>query len=190
MGLRAAPNNERQAAPNKINLRRTMSSDRSGLENLPDERPFLRRRFLSDEIIFSDQSLSVGKPSISIVANRGQGFAFFDAIADALVKSQSDGVVDGIFLFFAAAAENGQGDAELLAVGARDIAGRLAENLDLRARRLQSLWFINNAVITALLANSLLEFFLGSAAGDHGFGEAAALFDALGTFAEVEHPCG
>jgi len=31
--------------------------------------------------------------------------------------------------FFAAAAENGQGDAELLAVGARDIAGGGANNL-------------------------------------------------------------
>src|SRR5258708_17828287 len=40
------------------------------------------------------------------------------------------------------------------------------------------------SVITALQANSLLEFFLGLAVGDHGFGEAAALFDALGTFAE------
>src|SRR5712672_781388 len=167
-----------------------MSTVRSGLENVPDQRPFLRRRFQSDEIIFGHQSLSVGKPSISIVADRGQGFAFFDAIADALVKSQSDGVVDGIFFFFATAAENGQGDAELLAVGARDKAGRLAENLDLRARSLQSLWFINNAVITALQANSLLEFFLGSAAGNHCLSEAAALFDAFGAFAQIEHPRG
>ena len=40
------------------------------------------------------------------------------------MKSQPDGVIDGIFLFFATTAENGERNAELLAIGAGDIAGR------------------------------------------------------------------
>src|SRR5438067_1654449 len=92
----------RQAAPNTDNLQiGAVPTVRSGLENLPDERPFLRRRLRSDKIIFRYQGDRFRKPSVSIVANRGQGFAFFHAIADTFMKSQPDGVIDGIFLFFA-----------------------------------------------------------------------------------------
>ena len=39
-------------------------------------------------------------------------------------------------------------------------------------------------------ANALPEFFLGLAAGDHGFSEDAAFVDGLGAFAEKKHPGG
>src|SRR3984893_3321833 len=52
------------------------------------------------------------------------------------------------------------------------------------------MWFIDYAFIATLQTNPLLEFFLGLPAYDHGFGQAPAIFDALGAFPEIEHPSG
>ena len=57
--------------------------------------------------------------------NCGQGFAFFYAVADAFVKFEADGVVDGVLLFFAAATKGGERGAELFAIcaGTKPVAG-------------------------------------------------------------------
>src|SRR6202023_1631380 len=130
------------------------------------------------------------KARIGIVANGRKRFAFLDAMADALVKLQTDGVIDGVFFLLATAAENGKRNAELLAVGAGDVAGGWASNVEMIAGLGQSMGLIDDAVITALQANSLFEFFLGLAACDRGLCQLAAFADALGAFAEVEHPGG
>ena len=60
----------------------------------------------------------------------------------------------------------------------------------MQARGGQAFRFVNDALIAALQANPLPEFFECLAADDHGFGEAAAFFHALRSLTEIEHPGG
>src|SRR3984893_15551859 len=74
--------------------------------------------FFVDLKTFSYQMPRFPQLGAAIVMNRGQRFAFFYAIADALVKFQADSVVDVIFLGLPSSAEHRQCDAKLFAVGA------------------------------------------------------------------------
>ena len=77
---------------------------------------------LSDVIAGGNQILRFRQLGVAIVMNCGQRFALFHAAADAFVKFESDAVIDLVFLFFAAAAKHGEGDAEAFAVGPGDEA--------------------------------------------------------------------
>src|SRR5260370_30679371 len=174
--------------PQKRISGRTFLPARSGSQDAPNKGALFRGRFLGEEIVLSDQRLRFGEPRIGIVADGGERLAFLNAIADALVKLQTDSVIDGVFLFLATTAKNGKRNAESLAVGAGYVARGRAGHVRMKTRLGQSKWFIDDAVVTALQADALLEFFLGLSACDHPLGQVAALFDAFGAFAKVEHP--
>ena len=55
--------------------------------------------------------------------NCDETFAFFYAVADAFVEFEADGVIDSVFLFFAAAAEHGKSRAKLFAIRCGNEAG-------------------------------------------------------------------
>jgi len=88
-----------------------------------------------------------------------QRLAFLNAIADALVKLQTDSVIDGVFLFLATPQE-WQAQCRSLAVGAGDVAGGRTGNIHMKAGFGQAMRFIDNAVVTALQAKALLNFCL------------------------------
>src|ERR1700682_102038 len=118
----------------------------------------------------------------------GEGFTFFDAVADALVKFETDGMIDGIFLFLAAAAENGQGNAELLAICSGDVSADEARNIALKAGFGQTVGFVNDARVSALQLDVLSELFACLAGSDHFFGEVTAFVNAFCSVAKEEHP--
>src|ERR1700719_3190922 len=185
-----AENRRASSTEQKQIFDRKVPTVRSSLQNAPDKRAFFPGRFLGDEIVLGDQGFRFGEARIGIVMNSCQRFTFLDAIADALVKLEADGVVDGAFFLLATAAENGKRNTELLAVGAGDVARGWARNVDVKVGLGQSVRLIDDAVITALQANPLLKLFLGLAACDHGLRQLAAFFDAFGAVAKEEHPCG
>src|SRR5262249_51168608 len=111
-------------------------------------------------------------------------------VADAFVKFEAHTGVDGVFFFLAAAAQRGERDAELLAFSCGDVARGFGGYSDNETRRRQPRWVVHNTRIAVLQCDSLLEFFLGLAGGDHGFGETAAFVDGFGALAEVKHPGG
>jgi len=122
--------------------------------------------------------------------NCGERLAFFYAIADAFVKFEADGVVDGVFLFFAAAAEGSESGAQLFAICGGEEAGGETCDVGFGLRLREKLRVVNDTLVAALQANALLEFFPGLARGDHGFGEEAAILDGFGAVAEKKHPGG
>src|SRR5882672_12203136 len=122
--------------------------------------------------------------------NRRERFAFFHAVADAFVKFESYAMIDLVFLFFAAAAQHGERNAETLAVGTGDEAARRTRDVETRTCLRQALRFVHHPLVSALQANSLFEFLPCLAAGDHALGKFPAFVDALCFFAEIEHPRG
>src|SRR5277367_431177 len=122
--------------------------------------------------------------------NFGQGLVFFYAVADAFVEFEADGVVDRVFLFFAAASESGKRSAQLFAVCCHDKARGPAGDVRMRTGLWKKPRVVDDALVAALKANTLLEFFFGLAGGDHFFCEMAAFFKGFGAFAEKKHPGG
>ena len=122
--------------------------------------------------------------------NCDERLAFFYAIADAFVEFEADSVVDGVFLFFAAAAESGESGAKLFAVYRGEEACGGAEDIGAGLGLREKPRIIDDTLVTALQANALLEFLLCLAGGDHGFGEEAAILDGFGAVAEKKHPGG
>src|SRR5216683_7216214 len=180
----------RQAPPQKRISGSTSLSARSDSQDAPNKGALFPRSFLGDEIVLSDQRFCLGEPRIGIVADGRERLASLDTIADAFVKLKTNSVIDGVFLLLATTAENGKSNAESLAVGAGDVAGGRTGNIHMKAGFGQAMRFIDDAVVAALQAKALLEFLLGLPARDHGLGQVAALFDAFGALAEVEHPGG
>src|SRR5260370_14878474 len=188
--LRAALTRGWQASPQQRFSGRTFLLARSGSQDATNKGALFRGRFLGDEIVLSDQRFGFGEPRIGIVVDGRKRLAFLDVIADAFVKLQTNSVIDGVFLFLATTAKNGKRNAESLAVGAGDVAGGRTGNIDMKAGFGQAMRFIDDAVVAALQAKALFEFLLGLPARDHGLGQVAALFDAFGALAAVEHPGG
>src|SRR5277367_6680020 len=87
-----------------------------GAQNAANQRPFFAWRRFADFEAVGDEALRFGQLCAAIVMNCRERFAFFYTVADALMKFEADGVVDGVFLFFAPATESGQSRAELFAV--------------------------------------------------------------------------
>ena len=85
---------------------------------------FARRGF-ADLVAGGDQDSGLGQLGVAIVMNCDERLAFFHAVADAFVKFEADGVIDRVFLFFAASAEHGEGDAEVFAIRRGDEAAAL-----------------------------------------------------------------
>src|SRR4029077_4044026 len=159
---------------------RTSLPVRSGPQDAPNQGALFFGGLLGNDIVVSDQRFRFGEARIGIVADGSEGFAVLNAVANAFVKLKADGIIDGVFLLCATAAENSEGNAELLAVGAGDVAGGMAGNIEMKAGLGQAMRCVDHAVVTTLQANTLLEFFLGMSAGDHRFGQVAALLDAFG----------
>src|SRR5258706_1005968 len=162
----------------------------SSANHAAHQRPLFARSFLANLITVRDAALRFGKFGVAIVMNRGQRFSLFHAIADPLVEFEPDAVIDLVFLLFTASAEHGERDAKLLAVGAGDEAAGGTRHVEMQARGGQALRLVNDAFISALQSNPVTEFFECLPGGDHGFGEAAAFFHALGSLPEIEHPRG
>ena len=99
-------------------------------------------------------------------------FAFFHGVADAFVKFEAYAGIDRVFFLFAAAAEHGQRDAELLALRGGDVAVGAGGDIGVRARAGQAAVVVDHARVAALQRDSLLEFFFGLAAGDQFLSEA------------------
>src|SRR6266849_6287525 len=140
------------------------------------QRPLFSRGVFADVITVHDEALCFDKFGVAIVMNRGQRFSLFHAIADPLVEFQADAVIDPVFLFLAASAEHGQRDAKLLAVGAGDESAGGTRYVEMQARGGQTFRLVNDALVAALQANPLPEFLESLAGGNHGFGEAPAIF--------------
>ena len=122
--------------------------------------------------------------------NCDERLAFFYAVADAFVKFEADGVVDGVFLFFAAAAEGGESGTKLFAICGGEEACGQAGDKGAGTGLGEEFGVVNDTLVAALQANALLEFFPGLAGGDHGFGEEAAVLDGFSAVAEEKHPSG
>ena len=58
----------------------------------------------------------------------------------------------------------------------------------MQPRGRQAFGLVNNAFIATLQANPFPEFFECPTRGNHGFGKAAAFFQAFRSFPEIEHP--
>src|SRR5580698_2952032 len=101
-------------------------------KNTANERQFFARRGSADFVAGRDQALRFGQLCAAIVMNCGERLAFFYTVADAFVEFEADGVVDGVFLFFAAAAQHGQGCPELFAIRRDDETTGRAWNIDVR----------------------------------------------------------
>src|SRR5208282_2313603 len=93
-----------------------------GAQNATNQRPFFAWHRVADFKAVGDEALRFGQLCAAIVMNCDQGFAFFYAVADALVKFEADGVVDGVFFFLAATPKSGQSGAELFTIGRHDEA--------------------------------------------------------------------
>src|SRR5271167_463855 len=152
-------------------------------ENSPNQRQLFARRSPTDLVAVGDEALRFGQLCAAIVMNCGQWLAFFYAVSDAFVEFEADCMVDGIFLFFAAAAEHGEGGAKLLAVCCRDETGGGTKYVRAGAGSRKKLWFFDNKIVTALKSNTVLESFHGLAGCDHGFSEEAAFFEGFSAFA-------
>src|SRR5580658_10131094 len=134
-------------------------------KNTANERQLFSRRGAADFVAGSDQALCFGQLCAAIVMNCGERFAFFYGVADAFVEFEADGVVDGVFLFFAATAQHGQGVPQLFAICCGDEARERAGDFGVRARLRQELRLVDHAIVPALKANALPEFILGLAGG-------------------------
>src|SRR6202790_5654445 len=83
----------------------------------PSKQRALSARCCGAEIVAAgDEALGFREFGVVIVVDGGQRFAFFHGVAYALAEFETDAMVDGVFLFFPAAAERGQGDYELFAI--------------------------------------------------------------------------
>src|SRR6267378_2257930 len=178
------------STPVKRPMNTPLQTTDSSANHAAHQRPLFARSFFADVITVRDASLRFGKFGAAIVMNRGQRFSLFHAIADPLVEFEPNAVIDLVFLFFAASAEHGERDAKLLAVGADYEAAGGTRHVEMQARGGQALRLVNDAFISALQSNPVTEFFECLPGGDHGFGEAAAFFHALGSLPEIEHPRG
>src|SRR5580704_14574730 len=159
-------------------------------DNAANERePFPWRNF-ADFVAGGDEALRFGQLCAAIVMNCDERLAFFYAVTDAFVKFEADGVVNGVFLFFAAAAEGGESGAKLFAICGGEEAGGGAEDVGAGLGLREEFGVVDDPLVAALQANALLEFFPGLAGGDHGFGEEAAFVYGLGAVAEEKHPSG
>jgi len=96
---------------------------------------------------------------VAIEMNGRQGLSLFHAIANALVKFEADAVINQVFLLFAASAEHGKRNAELLAVRSCDEAGGGTCYVEIQARDGQAFRLVNDALVSTLQPNSLPEFF-------------------------------
>src|SRR5208282_918950 len=92
------------------------------IENASNERQLFARLASADFVAGSDQVLRLGQLSVAIVMNCDKRFAFFYTVADALMEFEPDGMVDGVFLFFAAAAKRRKSSAKLFAIRPGDKA--------------------------------------------------------------------
>src|SRR6266704_5410095 len=148
-----------------------------------DERRFFLKPAVTDEIVAGDERLRFGQSGVVIVMNCGQRFGFFHAVADALVEFEPDAMIDLVFLFLAAAAEDGQRDAKLLAVGASDVAAARTRYIGMEPCLPQALRLINHAFVAPLQTNPLPKFFQGLTGGNHRFREPAAFLETRRSFA-------
>src|SRR5580700_4409278 len=99
-------------------------------------------------------------------------------------------MIDAVFLFFPAAAERSESGAKLLAIRCGDKACRRAGDIDAGPRLRKKLRVVNDSFVAPLKAYGLLEFFLGLARGDHGFGEKTAVLEGLCAVPKEKHPGG
>src|SRR6202035_5581392 len=76
--------------------------------------------FRLDPVGGLDQVARLGKPSISIVMQRAERLAALYGVSDALVKLESPGRVNRVFLLFPAPAEDNACHAQLLALHRAD----------------------------------------------------------------------
>src|SRR5882724_9343622 len=116
--------------------------------------------------------------------------ALASASLASLVKFEADAVINLVFLPYAAPAQHGERNAELLAVRSGDEAAGGTRYVEIQARDGQAFRLVNDALVSTLQPNSLPEFFEPLAADDHGFREVTAFFHALGPLAQIKHPRG
>src|SRR5258706_7903914 len=124
-----------------------------------DERSHCDGRTFSNVIAAGNQALRFRQLGVAIVMNCGERFAFFRAVANALVKFETYAVIDLVFLFFAAAAQHGERNAEALAVRTGDEATRRTRDIETRTRLRQPLRLGHHPLVPALQSNSFPEFF-------------------------------
>src|ERR1700676_1855045 len=161
-----------------------------GPDNAPNEREAFPGRDFADFVAGSDETPRLGQLCAAIVMNCDERLAFFYAVADAFVEFEADGVVNGVFLFFAAAAEGCERSTKLLAIRCGDESRGRARDIRVGTGSRKKLRVVNNALVATLQANALLEFFFGLSGGDHGFGEEAAVVEGLCAVAKKKHPGG
>src|SRR5579859_530060 len=162
--------------------------DALAAKNAADERAPLARRSFADLIAGGDETPRFRQLCSVIVMNCYERLAFFYTVANAFVKFEADSVVDTVFLFFTTTAKGGKGGPELLAICCADKACGRTGNTGVVASLREQERVVDDAFVTALETNALLEFFFGLAAREHGFGEMAAFVESLGALAEEKHP--
>src|SRR6266849_151156 len=99
-------------------------------------------------------------------------------------------MVDVVFLFLAAAAEHGEGDAEVEAVNIRDEAGSCRLYVGVAAGGREKRMVIDHAGVAALEADAVAEFFEGFAGGNHFLCQGAAFVEGFRALAKKKHPGG
>lgn len=159
-------------------------------KNPANERQFFVRRGSADFVAGSDQALRLRQLCAAIVMNCDERLVFFYAVADAFVEFEADGVIDGVFLFFAATAQHSQGRAQLFAICCGDEAVGRANDVHAGAGSRKKLWLFDNKIVAALNSNTVLESFHSVARCDHGFSEDAAFVYGIGAFTKEKHPSG
>src|ERR1700676_2183493 len=135
-------------------LSRTLSYSKDAM----NEPLRLAWRGFTDLIARGDQSPRFVQLGVGIVMDCSQTFAFFHALADALVELQSHSVIDPVLFLLPPAAQHRQRNPELLAVRARNKSRGAARNLRARFRRRQPLRLVYHSRVPALQRDPLPEF--------------------------------
>src|SRR5580765_6907587 len=151
---------------------------------------FARDGLVAERKTVFDAFDGFGELSVGIVKDGYQGFAGGATVADAFVKFKTHAGIDSVFLFFAATAEHGQGDAELHAIGGRQVAIRAGLYFLAMASLRQAGVVVDDPGVTALQPDTCTEFFERFTGSNQVCGEHPAFVDGFGSLTEEKHPGG
>ena len=161
-------------------------------DNAANEREAFAWRDFADFVTLSNETLRFGQLCAAIVMNCDERLAFFYAVANAFVKFKADGVVDGVFLFFAAAAESGEGGTELFAICCGNESCQRARDIGVRTGLGEKFRIIDDTLVAPLKAYHFCcaDFSLALPVAIIVSREGAPVVEGLRAFAKKKHPGG